>query len=435
VATLITAIQCPRCGSTQKTELRPGDFRCDSCGTEYFLDNGTVIGRQGTTNSISPINQKRVNPASIAMGIGVVIILITTTLILTISSSTEKTSTASYVPTPASPAEDPAYWSNSESHLYLSSDHRPVLLTFGTKIHHDHPEKNASYVSFTDVSDGTELKRVPVPSPAATSASESPAEFSLREFANGDIYIIANNTLLYRIQKTAYAIKDVTKTLFENQKELVSGIAKIDYVYPNLGEGFNLMTNDGKTFFYYPVTDKLYTEQTVYTERLDAKIPAADSTEKTGFSFSVPYIDATDASQQLIKFQYRDAKNAPSREFAHYSGYKWDDPQILKEQGILSYKDFTPGRTYFGYQLLYAGDDYVLFSYLISPARGASRNLQCLDAHTAAIVFTTRLDADKSPTACVRYKDGFALAAIPDMYTLDLHGKLTKRIPAMYKND
>jgi hypothetical protein len=371
------------------------------------------------------------------MGIGIVIILIASTLILTISSSgpAEKTSTASYVPSPAGPTEDPSYWSNSESHLYLSADHRPVLLTLGTKIHHDHPEKNASYVSFTDVSDGAEIKRVPVPLPAATSPGESPAEFSLREFANGDIYIIANNTLLYRIQPTAFAIKDVTKTLFENQKELVSGIAKIDYVYPNLGEGFNLMTNDGKTFFYYPVTEKLYTEQTVYTERLDAKIPAADSTEKTGFSFSVPYNDATDASQQLIKFQYRDSKNTRPREFAHYSGYKWDDPQILKEQGIISYKDFTPGRTYFGYRLLYWDDDYVLFSYLISPARGASRNLQCLDAHTAAIVFTTRLDADESPTACVRYKDNFALAAIPDMYTLDLRGKLTKRVPIMYKND
>ena len=239
---------------------------------------------------------------------------------------------------------------------------------------------------------------------------------------------------MYRISKTAYDLKDVTKTLFENEKDLVSGIAKIDYVYPNLGEGFNLMTNDGKTLFYYPVTKKLYTAQTVYTERLDAKAPAADSTTKTGFSLvfhtmTIPMQSAID------KISVPGCEKSHAAEFAHYSGYKWDDPQILREQGIISFKDFTPGRAYFGYRLLYCDDDYVVISYLISAAKGSGRNLQCLDAHTAAIVFTTKLDADESPTACVRYKDGFALAAIPAMYTLDFKGKLVKRTPIMYKNN
>ncbi len=434
MATQIKAIQCPKCGSTQKTEIRPGDFRCESCETEYFLDNGSATGKQGSLKLTSKIAQKRVNPTAVAIAMGLIVIVVAVILLLTISSTTPN-ATSAYARTTSGPAEEAAYWSNSDFHLYLSADQKPVLVTFGTKIYHDHHEKDGSYASFTDVSDGAEIKRVSVLFPAATSSKGEPIEFSLREFSNGDIYIIANNTLLYRVQKTAYDLKDVTKTLFENEKELVSGIAKIDYVYPNLGEGFNLMTNDGKTLFYYPVTKKLYTAQTVYTERLDEKVPTADSTTKTGFSFSVPYDDDPDASQQLIKFQYRDARKARPREFAHYSGYKWDDPQILREQGILSFKDFTPGRAYFGYRLLFCDDDYVVISYLISAAKGSGRNLQCLDARTAAIVFTTKLDADESPTACVRYKDGFALAAIPSMYTLDFKGKLVKRTPVMYKNN
>src|SRR5579871_1335871 len=45
MATEIKAIQCPLCGSTASKELRRDHYRCESCGTEYFIDNGIVNTR------------------------------------------------------------------------------------------------------------------------------------------------------------------------------------------------------------------------------------------------------------------------------------------------------------------------------------------------------------------------------------------------------
>ncbi|WP_019946820.1 SHOCT domain-containing protein [Hymenobacter aerophilus] len=42
MAKSIKALKCPQCGSTQKTQVRPEHFRCDNCGTEYFLDNDDI---------------------------------------------------------------------------------------------------------------------------------------------------------------------------------------------------------------------------------------------------------------------------------------------------------------------------------------------------------------------------------------------------------
>ena len=42
MAKSIKAIECPKCGSTQKTAVRPDVFRCESCGTEYYLDNDDI---------------------------------------------------------------------------------------------------------------------------------------------------------------------------------------------------------------------------------------------------------------------------------------------------------------------------------------------------------------------------------------------------------
>ena len=35
----IKAIQCPKCGSIFKQEVKPEFYRCENCGTEYYLDN------------------------------------------------------------------------------------------------------------------------------------------------------------------------------------------------------------------------------------------------------------------------------------------------------------------------------------------------------------------------------------------------------------
>lgn len=38
----IKIIQCPKCGSTDKTEIKPGFFKCNNCNTEYYLNADNI---------------------------------------------------------------------------------------------------------------------------------------------------------------------------------------------------------------------------------------------------------------------------------------------------------------------------------------------------------------------------------------------------------
>ncbi len=42
MAKQIKAIKCPQCGSSLNTKISEEHFKCDSCGTQYFLDNDDV---------------------------------------------------------------------------------------------------------------------------------------------------------------------------------------------------------------------------------------------------------------------------------------------------------------------------------------------------------------------------------------------------------
>ncbi|RZL18917.1 MAG: hypothetical protein EOO89_04880 [Pedobacter sp.] len=60
----IKAIQCPKCGSTFKQEVKTDFYRCQNCGTEYFLDSDdTHIYHHHervmpTQSSAPPVNAK-----------------------------------------------------------------------------------------------------------------------------------------------------------------------------------------------------------------------------------------------------------------------------------------------------------------------------------------------------------------------------------------
>lgn len=434
--TEIKAIQCPKCGSTEHTEIRPDYFRCSSCGTEYFLDNGL---RANNAVQAAPRQAANTHPAQAGskvkgcflffLIVGLVIVIVSFIIYLDASSD-------------SSPAADTGSrnngynWESSwNGHLYLSADGRPVILTLGTKVYYGHSGKDVDYISFTDVTNGQEIKSIRMPGNDLMTHAHGHSDFDVKEFSNGDIYILSDNTVVCRVRKTAYAVTDVTKTLFEGQPELVSGIAKIEFVSEYPGEGFNLFTNDGKNFFYFPLTNKLVTKETLNQSR-PVKTPQPGDIRKTGFDFSQQCnYDYPEVSAQLYIYSYMGNKNEPKNRSPVYSGFRWTEPSDLTNNRILSHDDFTPGRIYFAQGLLYYDDDYVLISYRLNPGKNALRYVQCLNAHTAAIVFTTRLDEDYPPDECIRYKDGFAMSEAMNAYSLSLTGKLSKYIPIMYKTN
>jgi len=429
----IKAIECPKCGSTQKAEIRPGDFRCESCGTEYFIDDGSVKFGQGPTRPPDPVKPGRSSGAALWIAAG--LILGTVILIAVFASSTSKTTTN---------AGKGYNWEGGFANdLYLSADKRPVLLTVGRKTFYDRSDKNADFVAFNDARDGSVIALVPLPDSTSIPTHSGSADFDVQEFSNGDIFILVEKTQLFRVRKNSYAVTDVTRTLFEGQPELANGVARIEFIAPSFapwdGEGFKLIANDGTNYDYYPVMHELLRLKSSgrgnYFNTRPEKAPGARAEEKDAFGFSGPWnSDFPDVPEKLIAFRYKVDPYAPvPPRLNQGQAENWDDPQTLERQGVVSHRDFTPGRIYFAHGVLYFDDDYVLISFRLTAGKTAPRYVQLLNAKTAAILFTTRLDVPYAPDHAIRYSDGFAILSDHNVFTLSLSGSLQKHTPMMYQ--
>jgi hypothetical protein len=441
MAKAIKAIQCPKCGSPQKAEVRPDVFRCENCGTEYFLDNDDInvnyTVRQHPAPAAPPASQSRVLVGTIA----VVALLLVFGLRLLFRNDAPQVVTPAYSVVAGSDDEEDYTkkytFSSSEARLYLAPTQKPVLFQVG-KRSYMRVTADSSYANFVDAATGAILKSVALPIPSGTSS----LDFDLKQFANGELYIVANKTAVYRVDKSSYAIRDVTKPLFQGQAELASGIATVEAGDDDYGDYFSVFTNDGRNLMYFPLIHKVYTKDSFYDARHGFQNLLPHSPTKTGFIFSRKSTTYPEDKIQLLKYQYRDngggAKDLPHFEWSDdYGGsgiFTDADPHVkrlitpyeLKEARILSYADFTPGRLYFEPRLLYSDEEYVLLAFKPTASPSALVSVQCLNARTGAIIFTQPLTAADSPEEALRYPGGFALHDGDQTYTISLSGQLSK---------
>ena len=414
----IKAIQCPKCGSTQKTETQPNRFRCDSCGPEYVLDDGkTTIVQQNFAAPVQPSKNKFLFLGLAGAGMALFIIIA-----VIVSSS----SGSSYHPAdiPVATGLPDHRWDWSKSFLFTTADKKAVLLSLGTRIadHTGSTAEETGYAVFADAVTGKKLRSVKMPH---IDNSQSPVR--IQEFSNGDIYITNGNSTVLRVGKADFSVTDVSKSLFDNQPELINGVATIDFVSYENEDGFKLITNDGKTLNYFPLVHKVYTNDQLWAAEQGFKNLLPGSTEKTAFTFCTFFTYGQSSNDQnpplLIKYRYMDNGAGPKRPVGSLPKGLNDENQ--KNPRVISYTDFTPGRVYFSEKLLCQDSDYVLIAYKPTAARGSDGpQVQCLDAHTGKIVFTVKMPDDAlNIDTGVRSKDGFSILSYSSAYNIGMDGK------------
>ena len=453
MAKSIKAIECPKCGSTQKTAVRPDTFRCESCGTEYYLDNDDI-------NVNYTVRQPA--PAPSAPGLtgtrrAVVVGAVAVGALLLVGGvrSLFSPSPVVYYPVAASRgavvAGDPdaitkqpvTYtWGSTETTLYLGAGGRAERVIIGSQNYSGAGVfKDSLVVIFFDASTGAELRSQPLPRPAGRSSPD----FKLRRFANGALYVVLNKATVYQLDPTTHRVEDVSQTLFRNQPELASGVASVEFISENQGDGFSVFTNDGRTLSYYPLIHKVYGKDNLYEAQTGFGSLRPGSPTKTAFTFSTKGLSYPEDKLQLIKYQYRDnlggPKDAPEFEWEDdYGGsgiFTSADPHrkvlttpgAMRKSRVLSYADFTPGRLYFNPGVRYYDADQVLITFRPTAAENSPLTAQCLDARMAAIRFTLPLpEANGSIDQALRTSTGFVLGGDRDTYVISQDGRLLKHL-------
>ena len=438
MAKAIKAIQCPKCGSPQKVEVRPEVFRCENCGTEYFLDNDDINVNYTVRSPAAPVAAPAKTNVRAGVIIGIALLVFFAVRLMYSGGQTTSYPTPQYSVTTGAGEKEAAEthsFSADESQLYLAQQ-QPRLFRVGERSYNG-PTKSSSYAVFTDAATGEVLHEEPVPVPAGSARTE----FDIKQFANGELYCIANKTTVFQVNTATNTLKDVTKTLFRGQPELGSGVATVEPGDDDYGDYFAIFTNDGRNLNFFPRTGTVYTKDELYKARHGFETLRRGSPTETRFIFSEKTPEYPEEKILFIKYLARTNPGGPQilPRFAWEDDYGGSgiftdaDPHRkvltttydLKESRVISFADFTPGRLYFEPRVLCSDAEYVLIAFKPTAAPTANASVQCLNARTGAIVFTRPLPSPSMPDEALRYPAGFALRDGSAAFVISLSGELT----------
>jgi len=422
----IKPIQCPKCGSTQKVEIRPDYYRCTNCDTEYFLDDDNItITHNVNYNNPVKDNVPVKKPAILFVAL-VCIFFVGTMSTFWLTSSPSGTTDV----LPVTPDTTEYSWRDHDVVAFADQHGNPVLIKFGQLdiVTGEDKSKSGKYAVFYDFLSEKEIKTQHFDIPTANSEN-----FRFETFSNGDIYAIANSSLLYKLNKKALLLEPVSAVCKEHP-ELSAGIADFDFISKSYGDGVTLLTNDGKNYKFYPIANLVYNDDQVRQAERALTVKNAKAKTRTYFDFSMESTSFPDEKLQLYKFVQKDNLGGPNDcTYFEWSSY-YDNRSVLRKQPyrgtgdlLISFKDFTPGRLYFSPKILFYDDDYVLIGINTTAAKNAKVALQCLDAKTGTIVFTYAFNNDVHLYEnAVRYKGGFVVFSSMFAVAVDMNGKLVK---------
>ena len=438
MAKQLKAIACPRCGSTQKAEIRPDTYRCDNCGTEYFLDTDdvTINVRQvplaPPRPAMAPVPASRIRWALMLMSL--VLLWSVGVYFWKQSHQAGPDLQPDPIMTGRIEQQEPSAWRSTESALVPGAGGQPVLVVAGGRTVPGKYTYTAT-VGFYDARTGTAQQQVELP---GGPRAQLPT-LGLERLSNGTVLVCADNAV-YQVQANPPAVPNVMASLLANQPALASGVVTLDRGNRD-DDALHVFTNDGHNLQLYPLTHRTYTDDEAWdaARTHDPRRPAGPV--RTGFAFSEASHDYPDEPIQLLAYRYHAGDGGPRvvpgfswrKDFGGSGVFTGADPHVkrlitpqeLAQARVLSFKDFTPGRRFFYPRVLYHDANDLLLTYYATASLGSQRFVQALDARTAAIRFTTPLPADGDvPNLALRYSGGFVIGRERTTYTLSPTGQL-----------
>lgn len=436
----IKAIVCPQCGATDQEELKPGFYRCSRCQTEYFIDDGNV--------TVSHLHQwvapaPRASPArGVIIGLVSVIVAAIVGLGIFTRSDPSQPAVSAYT-RPAEPAFDTNTfsWSSARSlPLVAKSEQgannnesaaRPLVLVVGRREYKSKPgytsepdPRDGLYAALYDPLTGAEARTQRLGGAPAKQGRFSSSNVEMRVFSNGTVYATVDDSQLYAVDPVTLTVRDVTTSAFARQAPLAAGVATIQFNQERWGDGLELLVNDGKKWYYYPLLDKLYDEDAWYRATHAFTPPGPRAAPRTYFTFTGRSMEYQNAPAQLLKIRYLANSGGPEYRLENpswsdnYGGsgvFTDADPHVKeligandrKTSRILTVADLTPGRRYFDPDVCYADATALLLTLRTTAAPNAPLRLQCLDPTTGAIRWTTPLGPDDKTRSFTRFPGGF----------------------------
>ena len=420
--THIKALKCPQCGSTRATKISEDHYRCDSCSTEFYLDSDDITIHHKVETKPAPNTFLR-RLLLIILAPAAFFSLITIGLIVW-GSSREETSRER-------DGEEHMSYACERLMAFSSTAGRPIVVLCGAARRDDSSgdwDHAKGIMYFFDGETYEIIKKLELPDVTGrVSVTDA------RQFEDGTYYVVLNKKRLFAIDRSTLDVKEIHGEDYK-LPELSEGFGKLALYFHEYGDALEVETNLGKKFVYYPIANKLYTDQSIFKAYED-KLPAPKLRTRFTFSEQMMGSDYIDEQIQLVRYQTLEQLGYPRRtphfgwendRHSYYPKKIFVSQYFVEESRLQSYEDFTPGAYYFSPTVLYESDDQILISFKPTAAADAKKMLRCLDAQTGQVLWSCSegLDGLDFCLGVARFSGGYVLVDYSHSWLISSEGKV-----------
>ena len=420
--THIKALKCPQCGSTRATKISEDHYRCDSCSTEFYLDSDDITIHHKVETKPAPNTFLR-RLLLIILAPAAFFSLITIGLIVW-GSSREETSRER-------DGEEHMSYACERLMAFSSTAGRPIVVLCGAARRDDSSgdwDHAKGFMYFFDGETYEIIKKLELPDVTGrVSVTDA------RQFEDGTYYVVLNKKRLFAIDRSTLDVKEIHGEDYK-LPELSEGFGKLALYFHEYGDALEVETNLGKKFVYYPIANKLYTDQSIFKAYED-KLPAPKLRTRFTFSEQMMGSDYIDEQIQLVRYQTLEQLGYPRRtphfgwendRHSYYPKKIFVSQYFVEESRLQSYEDFTPGAYYFSPTVLYESDDQILISFKPTAAADAKKMLRCLDAQTGKVLWSCSegLDGLDFCLGVARFSGGYVLVDYSHSWLISSEGKV-----------
>ena len=420
--THIKALKCPQCGSTRATKISEDHYRCDSCSTEFYLDSDDITIHHKVETKPAPNTFLR-RLLLIILAPAAFFSLITIGLIVW-GSSREETSREG-------DGEEHMSYACERLMAFSSKAGRPIVVLCGAARRDDSSgdwDHAKGFMYFFDGETYEIIKKLELPD-----VTGSVSVTDARQFEDGTYYVVLNEKRLFAIDRSTLDVKEIHGEDYK-LSELSEGFGKVALYFHEYGDALKVETNLGKKFVYYPIANKLYTDQSIFKAYED-KLPAPKLRTRFTFSEQMMGSDYMDEQIQLVRYQTLEQLGYPRRtphfgwendRHSYYPKKIFVSQYFVEESRLQSYEDFTPGAYYFSPTVLYESDDQILISFKPTAAADAKKMLRCLDAQTGQVLWSCSegLDGLDFCLGVARFSGGYVLVDYSHSWLISSEGKV-----------
>lgn len=407
MAKQIKALKCPHCGSLKKQNVKEDHYICNHCGTEYFLDNDDInVNIKHQYSDARPGLDPKAKKYVLLAVVGVLLFAFFSSIIRTCGSRSSSSPSIAYSDSP----KEKEYVERIKDYLAFTAynSKQPMLLFIITRSKDGFDRDGAQYLArFYDPIKEKTIADIQLPG--------WKDDFYLRSrvFRDGSYYICADKSnKVYKIDPAKHQMVDMTATFFGDVPEFASGIATLKFTQEVEGDGFNLMTNDGKEYYYYPLVRKIYKDHSERREAgtgLSTLLPGA--TSSIYYAFSEKSRDYSEEKIQLIKYWYKNnpgypimlpysyqvvwekVYQYPKKSGIYYGSFPFKK-QLFKEPRVSKFVDLTPDRLYFEAKIVYQDSANVYITGLPNANPEGRTYLQKIDTESGKIIWTFTPESD-----------------------------------------